>query len=58
MTGTVPGNSCPFDGGGAFDDFAEFGVGDVGVTPVDVATDHAGLGFVAGVVGAIEGEVA
>ena len=46
------GNLCPVD------DFAESAVVGVAVPPGDVAADHAGLVVVAGVVGAVQGEVA
>src|SRR3954466_4938342 len=52
------GNLRPGDGGGALDDLAELGVGEVAVPPGDVAADHPGLLVVGLVVGAVEGEVA
>jgi tetratricopeptide (TPR) repeat protein len=52
------GNLRPLDGFGSSDDLAEPGVGDVSVAPGDVAADHAGLLAVAGMVGAVESEVA
>jgi hypothetical protein len=46
------GNLCPVD------DFAEPAIVGVAVPPGDVAADHAGLLVVAGMVGAVQGEVA
>jgi hypothetical protein len=43
---------------GLVDDAAQVTVVGVAVSPGDVAADHAGLGSVVGVVGAVEGEVA
>ena len=51
-TSAASGNICPVD------DFAEATIAGVAVSPGDVAADHAGLLGVAGVVGAIHGEVA
>ena len=52
-TSSAPsGNVCPVD------DFAESLVMGVTVPPGEVAADHAALFFVAGVVGAVEGEIA
>jgi hypothetical protein len=45
------GNVCPVD------DAAESFVVGMVVAPDDVAVDHAGLVFVGGMVGAVEGEV-
>lgn len=55
---TASRNLCPFDDGGACDDFAESGIGCVCVAPDEVAADHRGLLGVAVVVGAVQGEVA
>jgi len=52
-TSTASSNLCPLDRFGSSDDFAESGVGDVPVSPSDVAADHAGLGGVVWVVGAV-----
>src|SRR6056297_2347090 len=42
----------------AVDEFGELTVSGVGVAPADVAADHSGLFSVAGVIGAVESEVA
>jgi hypothetical protein len=51
MSSAASGNVC------AFCDFAECLVLGVGGAPADVAADHRVLFFVAGVVGAVEGEL-
>lgn len=57
-TSTASSNLCPLDDGRPADDLAQLGVGGVVVSPDDEATDHAALRLVAGVVGAVEREVA
>ena len=42
----------------AVDEFSELAVAGVGVAPADVAADHPGLSGVAGLIGAVESEVA
>lgn len=54
----MSGSFCDVDGGGLVENFDQAVVVGVAVAPGDVAADHRGLLAMAGVIRAVEGEVA